>query len=306
MLWGRRSAINGEPDVGYSKHSKHVDCVIIPTTGASLIFCCRQRSRPLRTRRSNAHRWIVPGPVHRMWSLAKFGRPSASLATTSPSSTADLAGSSCSSCAMEGTARWNHGRCGSIGPARAQLVGLVAIAVELHQVLLLDLVKAAAGIWRRRSSLVANPHHDLSRRYCYARPMVSLGALARRKSWDRPPAYASTRRAPRGITTRHPRTRLCRTRCAGAPNRTGHGTARLPGSDPSHVDVAVYAHEGLAASPGSRPRVEDPAGLVLVRRRCRRCAWRPAWRSLPGCVGWNPSRATTPTGCASPFGCGSP
>jgi len=89
---------------------------------------CGRRSRPLNASRSNAHRWIVPGLVQRTCNLAKFGRPSASLATTSPSSTAAFAGSSFSSCAF-----------GEVVPvaaeqddARARLVGLHVVAVELH------------------------------------------------------------------------------------------------------------------------------------------------------------------------------
>ena len=63
---------------------------------------CRRRSRPLNASRSNAQSRIAPGRAHRTCSLAKFGLPSTLLAATSPSSTAALAGSSCSSCAMEG------------------------------------------------------------------------------------------------------------------------------------------------------------------------------------------------------------
>ena len=61
-----------------------------------------RQSSPLRASKSKTQRWMAPGLVQRTCSLAKFGRPSASLATTSPSSTAALAGSSCSSCAIEG------------------------------------------------------------------------------------------------------------------------------------------------------------------------------------------------------------
>jgi hypothetical protein len=93
---------------------------------------CNRRSRPLTASRSNAHKWIVFGLVQRTCSLAKFGRPSASLATTSPSSTAAFAGSSYSNCAMEGkrsvkSCPW---RLKSI--MREPLVGLHTVAVELH------------------------------------------------------------------------------------------------------------------------------------------------------------------------------
>jgi hypothetical protein len=63
---------------------------------------CGRRSRPRNASRSNTHRWIVFGLVQRTCSLAKFGRPSASLATTSPSSTAALTGSSRNSSTIDG------------------------------------------------------------------------------------------------------------------------------------------------------------------------------------------------------------
>src|SRR5215470_4571294 len=115
---------------------------------------CGQRSRPLSASRSNAHRWIVFGLVQRTCSLAKFGRPSASLATTSPSSTAALAGSSRSSSAMEGNRSVKSCLVAAVdNNARAYLVGLHAVAVELDFVQLLG-----AG---RHSSSVGNTQRTI-------------------------------------------------------------------------------------------------------------------------------------------------